>query len=65
MVYLRLFTGFRNPQLVGLIARMDKFSYKMDRPTEKGELKYVLMEPGALSVIMDGVTMMHVWPADN
>ena len=52
-------------QLVGLIAPMDKFNWEVDGQAEKGEWRYVLMEPGALSVMMDGITMMHVWPADN
>ena len=37
----------------------------MDRPAERGEWRYVWMEPGALSVMMGGVTMMHVWSADS
>jgi len=36
-----------------------------DRPAERGEWRYVLMEPGALSVIVGGVTVMHVCAADN
>ena len=50
---------------MGLLALMDKFDWEVDRPLDQGEWRYVLMEPGALSVMMDGVTMMHVWPADN